>query len=1219
MSVKCNLVRTLCAVMAALLMPVTAQAAKPKVEITGLPSNVLPLKYGTSAVYQLSGSINGRYRDDAEWSVAASDAEGFELSDTGTLTVTPETSGSYLKIKCLIDGSYAEETVYFDDTGQNQGGLAWVGSGWSAQAHPPQYAVDGNPDTYWSAGAHTAGSEAKLCIDTGGAAFNRVRLRWRHLYNSGSAKLYASDTVGTDIPAQSGVTSSTPALLDATLLYETDTPHYETEQTIAIADTTAKYLLYCNGIEDPAAEPFELSEISLHRATAGDLAITDLPDQLLIPNDGATGYHIGTLVYDSLGAAMPDLEKNGKVQWQCSAPDGVTFDSEEGLLTVAADAAQGEVTLTAELTLDNCTLKAKAQRTVTNGVIEVINDSGEAVQNVKKGSAYRAAVKGGSAENRLIVAEYHDGIASQISSAPGDETAEITVLDGDRLRAYYFSPENVPLASVWEGYTDGSSGDETDGTAAYQRMACNYLARTMVGRNFSVTEQFADIRKSSQNDIALALDFSGVLVYGTRYKMKACPKSDAGDIEIPAEVICAAGGSYTAEQGGASVAYQGGSYWISMTEDGYVKAQDLAGVFQKPLKTWSNGLILYTDQTLFSESEADDYLTLLHYDRPTAQEVFDAMTKRGGARPGVIADQTVFDRVKEELSYDENVKAWYAALQKRALSYMDKPVTEYEVVNNRLLTAATQVYTRVSELAFLYKITGDTAYASRAWLELEAAANFPDWHSSHYLDVAEMSLAFAVGYDWLYDTLTQEQRLIMARAFEKNAVDTFNYCMHSGRGGWLNHRSNWNIWVRNGIISGILAMYEDLEHPGAAAAAFEKAMVGLEIMIDEFAPDGAWVEGTAYWNTTVTFMAQLISTLENKTGRYYGYDNLSGFPETAYFSTHLTGAGGVFNYADTTVRRDNPAVEFWFSDRLEDEGLKNLRLQNMKDYNLSSSLLDILWYTPPKSDVMPQLKDDIVYEKLGIASFRSGWDKTAAFAAVKGAEIGASHFHYDGGTFVYDWGGARFAYELGRDSYATTTGENARRYNYKIRAEGHNTLVINPGEDPGQKDGAAATMVRSQTDDTKSFTILDLTALYQDTESDDGYTGRDIKRGFMLDKQTGALTVRDEIHLTKASELYWFMHTGTQITLSADQKSAVIDQNGVKVKAELFCDTDARFDVMDAWILDTTPEYPGQGKNNHYKKLAVHMQNVQDTQITVTLTPVTEDMPQPTVKPLNEW
>jgi hypothetical protein len=65
------------------------------------------------------------------------------------------------------------------------------------------------------------------------------------------------------------------------------------------------------------------------------------------------------------------------------------------------------------------------------------------------------------------------------------------------------------------------------------------------------------------------------------------------------------------------------------------------------------------------------------------------------------------------------------------------------------LSASRQVLDRVRTLALVSRFYGDRRYSNRAWQELEAAAAFPDWNPSHFLHTAEMTHAFALGYDWL--------------------------------------------------------------------------------------------------------------------------------------------------------------------------------------------------------------------------------------------------------------------------------------------------------------------------------------------------------------------------------------------------------------------------------------------------------------------------------------
>ena len=77
---------------------------------------------------------------------------------------------------------------------------------------------------------------------------------------------------------------------------------------------------------------------------------------------------------------------------------------------------------------------------------------------------------------------------------------------------------------------------------------------------------------------------------------------------------------------------------------------------------------------------------------------------------------------------------------------------------------------RVYTLALLYRLDGEQRYAERAWQELAAAASFPDWNPRHFLDTAEMTHAFAIGYDWLYDVWTPEQRATLRQAMVEKGL-----------------------------------------------------------------------------------------------------------------------------------------------------------------------------------------------------------------------------------------------------------------------------------------------------------------------------------------------------------------------------------------------------------------------------------------------------------------
>src|SRR6185436_3671178 len=102
------------------------------------------------------------------------------------------------------------------------------------------------------------------------------------------------------------------------------------------------------------------------------------------------------------------------------------------------------------------------------------------------------------------------------------------------------------------------------------------------------------------------------------------------------------------------------------------------------------------------------------------------------------------------------------------------------------------------------------------------------------------------------------------------------------------------------------------------------------------------------------------------------------------------------------------------------------------------------------------------------------------FAAFKAGDNQANHSHLDLGSFVLDALGVRWAVDLGADNYNLPGYFGEQRWNYyRLRAEGQNTLVINPGAGPDQDSSAASRIVRFEMSDERSFAIADLTPAYK--------------------------------------------------------------------------------------------------------------------------------------------
>ena len=218
------------------------------------------------------------------------------------------------------------------------------------------------------------------------------------------------------------------------------------------------------------------------------------------------------------------------------------------------------------------------------------------------------------------------------------------------------------------------------------------------------------------------------------------------------------------------------------------------------------------------------------------------------------------------------------------------------------------------------------------------------------------------------------------------------------------------------------------------------------------------------------------------------------------------------------------------------------------------------------------------------------------FVGFKAGNNKANHSHLDLGSFVFDAAGVRWAVDLGADDYNLPGYFGNQRWNYyRLRAEGQNTLVINPGDQPDQDPAAAAQIVRFQPGTDRAFAVADLSTAYRTS-------ARKVWRGIaLLDR--AKVVVQDEIQADKPVELWWFMHTPASVKIEDDGRTATLQQVGKKLRAEILSPTEARFQLMDAQPLPASPHPERQAKNANTRKLAIHMAGIRNSVLTVVLTP----------------
>ena len=277
----------------------------------------------------------------------------------------------------------------------------------------------------------------------------------------------------------------------------------------------------------------------------------------------------------------------------------------------------------------------------------------------------------------------------------------------------------------------------------------------------------------------------------------------------------------------------------------------------------------------------------------------------------------------EESLINQNIEAdrrWLTVssfILDKSEDIIEQPPVERVLIGRRLLDKSREALRRIYYLSYSYRKTGNVKFFTRAEQEMLAVAGFSDWNPSHFLDVAEMTMAVAIGYDWLYDQLSEESRNTIRSAIVEKGL---NPSLLPANSGWSTGSNNWNQVCNAGMVFGALAVYED--HTELAKRIIERAVTSTSLPMAEYNPDGAYPEGYGYWGYGTSFHVMFLSAMEKAFGDYYNLQTTEGFMKTAEYLEHMTGPTGVpFNYSDCGSSANTNVAMFWFADRLKDPSL----------------------------------------------------------------------------------------------------------------------------------------------------------------------------------------------------------------------------------------------------------------------------------------------------------
>ena len=583
--------------------------------------------------------------------------------------------------------------------------------------------------------------------------------------------------------------------------------------------------------------------------------------------------------------------------------------------------------------------------------------------------------------------------------------------------------------------------------------------------------------------------------------------------------------------------------------------------------------------------------------------------------PRVILTKTDFKRIRE--SDDPIYVMGRKHVVEEAESFMDKPLLEYDIPDGiRLLAVSRAILTRTKNLAMAYQITGDKRYAERLYRELANAASYKDWNPYHFLDVGEMCCAFGIGYDWIYDYMSKEERKVLRTAMvEKGFLAVMDdYLDRERRRSYRWYQDdpgdNWKFVCNGGISVAALAVCdeEDIDKEWLSdifGYAFENTHRAVREM---YLPDGSYAEGFTYWNYATDYLAYYVSALKSATGTDYGLSDYEPLRTSAYYVRLMcANSFRAFNFGDAWEFFACAEVFSWVGKNFGDDKITTMRADEIRKDPSIIRVRDLFWYVPTEPvglDGMP-----VGFGSVGgsNASFRNGFKEDDFYAAIHFGDNNAYHAHADTGTFVVEWNKKRFLCDLGQDNYNV---KGDYRFTYRYRAEGHNTLIINPSEEHDQERMSSCMIDRFSSGECgEGYAVCDIS---------DAYFGKKVVRGMRITEDRNWITVRDEMTLDSTDTGYWFAHTKANATISEDGKSATLEIDGDRIYLEIL--EGGKFILMPAKHLYKGHDMPDQFDNSEYKKLAISF--VGSTNIEVAVSPMVNGKKPacvPAPKKLCEW
>ncbi len=425
----------------------------------------------------------------------------------------------------------------------------------------------------------------------------------------------------------------------------------------------------------------------------------------------------------------------------------------------------------------------------------------------------------------------------------------------------------------------------------------------------------------------------------------------------------------------------------------------------------------------------------------------------------------IFDNLINAFSKEEKSQVWFE-LVAQGNRYFDMPVPK-----EHPKCSTTYMGMAICNLSLLYVLSHDKKYLDEAIRFMDGVCGYEAWGNAHLVNV-DLSASFilfglSLGYNWLYDDLTAEQKDRYKNKLAKHGKIMYDFKKETEGHGWSTAYYQNHNWIN---LTGLYLTSYVLNELPEARNWRDCAKENFEIVYKLMADDGSNYEGVTYWRYGGMWLYLYAMLAKDLEGVNY-FSKSQYLQKTFYYRLYQTDATlrKQLNFGDCHDRYSSHPVWVYYlyanvyndgyAQSYADDIFNNHLYEEQYNSKVKPGILPEMWltylaYNPTikKSNLcdLPKVK---FFEDLGLVSIRNSWKKDATVFSIKCGHPGGkkqwengwkienengfkilalSHHHPDNLSYIYNKGEDYFAID---DGY----NRNAKPY--------HHNLLLVDGEE----------------------------------------------------------------------------------------------------------------------------------------------------------------------------